>query len=454
MLLKLTPLIPEASGKIGGHSISSTRNGIMMKTIVQPRKRATNKQSAQRSITADITNKWQFLTPTQKASFNAAAPNYSYLDNLGNLKTRNGFQTFCFLNQNRRILSGSLLKTAPIFTPIVKPTISIISTTHDALIINGSNLEANYIYVVYAMVHYSFGASTFEQTPLDIAHLTKTQLENDVDLTPYIRATYAAQLRPFRVTFQVVAIDTVSGNRDLAPVTLTASIQGATALYDVLSYYPFDTDANDYFGINNGVPFGMVFGPGGYISGMATFAGLLTSYINLGNGPTLQFSTVSEAFPFSVIFWVKTNIANNYTLFLKGNRSISPTLTAYACSPSFGTVRAQVNDTNDSNRVETRHPTMPPLDTWTNICVTYNGKGKLLTYINGVTLGPVFTTGSFVHLTPNGFDLLLGIGGSIFPAPFNGNISELAILNQHLSVEEINHIIAQNMAGIKIIDIY
>lgn len=226
MKMKLSPLIPAASGKIGGHSISNTRNGIVMKTIKQPRRQASHLQSVQRFVTADITNKWQFLTPGQQAAWNHTASNYPYINNLGEPATRNGFQTFCFLNQNRHILELPILEDPPIYEPIVKPLVFLDPIPHDKYIINGTNLKSHYIYVVYLQIHYSYGASTFEQTPLDIVHLTAQQLANGFDLIPSIRNTYATGLRAFRGTAQIVAIDTLTGNRDLNPPFLVHSIAG------------------------------------------------------------------------------------------------------------------------------------------------------------------------------------------------------------------------------------
>lgn len=317
MKMKLSPLIPAASGKIGGHSISNTRNGIVMKTIKQPRRQASHLQSVQRFVTADITNKWQFLTPGQHAAWNHTASNYPYINNLGEPATRNGFQTFCFLNQNRRILDLDLLQDPPIFESIQKPFIFREPSADDFLILKGLNLKSRYLYAVYVQIHYSVGSSTHEQTPLIVAVLTDTQLTAGYDLVPAIKSTYATGTRIFRVNVETVAIDKTSGNRDMTPRNFAVTIPSLSLNFDILSYYPFTANADDHFNINNGTSQNVTFSSGGFVNGQAIFPDGYVNFINLGNDPSLNFVKDGVTGPYTIICWYKRTSNNSPYIFTK-----------------------------------------------------------------------------------------------------------------------------------------
>lgn len=453
MIIKLSPLIPKASGKIGGHSISSTRNGIVMKTIVQPRQRATNSQSKQRSITADITNKWQFLTPDQKLAWNLQAPNYNYLDNLGELATRNGFQTFCFLNQNRRILEQPLLHNPPVFETIVRPIITRDASAEDDLILKGTDLISHYLYAVFVQIHYTVGASNFEQTPLIVARLTAAQLTAGYSLVPDIKNTFATEQRIFRVNVQTVAISSISGNRDLSPSHLVVTIPSLSLGLKVLSYYNFNGNVDDHFNINNAVYVNGLYENNGIINTNIRFSTARDTYASLGDDNSLNFEEDGIVQPFSLCFW--------FIRYRRGPNFIFGKLNPTAANPGsmyqlyadgthfeFFIYGATMNDYLHYRGILTPENSGPYFFTF-----SYMPDKTVRLTANGNLFSLYATSGTYNGLVPGvtPFTLSRNIRSNTYSG--TGSWSELVFFNQLVSDETFELIKTANKNGLTILDI-
>lgn len=451
--MKLSPLIPAASGKIGGHSISNTRNGIVMKTIKQPRRKASRLQSVQRFVTADITNKWQFLTPGQHAAWNNTASNYPYINNLGEPATRNGFQTFCFLNQNRHILELPILEDPPVYEPILKPFIYRQPSDETDLVLKGSNLKNSYSYVVYVQIHYSVGANTFEQTPLIVAILTAAQLTDGYNLVPDIKNTYATATRVFRVSVQTIAIDTISGNRDLTPKNIIATIPSPALDIDILSYYPFETDAEDYFGVNDAVYTGTAFDLNGKVKGQAIFTGSIGSYISLGNNSSLNFPLPDKVGDFTILFWYRTTEQTTQPLFTKKYPNSVVPYRQYLGSTASDSDTFSVFETSVNRSKSVEKSKIFQSNKWIFYTAIFKSPKTPQLYINGVQWDSETGIGLFTNIRLETFPLEIGRLTSNPPQYFKGEISELVLINGAINVSVMHQIMAANENGLTILDI-
>jgi len=452
-LLKLGTGIDSLSGKIGGQSISITRNGISIKNIAQPRRQATNKQSIQRFSTASITNKWQKLTPGQRSAWNATASNYTYTDKFGNVATRNGFQVFCFLNQNRNILGLSKLLTAPVYTPIIKPTVTLATSTEREYNIEISEAQAGYEYVIYGQIHYSLGAETFTETPIEIGIVSSGLSTFTVNVAPLFEANYPVNGRSYSGVIQVVAIDTVSGNRDLNPVTIANQVIQPNLSFNILSYYSFAQNANDYFGVNNGVITNASVGTNGLVNGALTLTGGKNSWCSLGNDSSLNFTQGNMIKPFAIAYWIKVDnfvgaIAPFAKVFFNQSGPVYINSLATGNNSLF-----TLYDGDYINRLRVRGEGFQGINSWQFVCISYKSATEFSIVVNDTNNSVITSAGSFSLPTANASDFRIGHYLEASNIWWSGKMSELTMFNQSLSYNESQLIRQANLNGQTILDI-
>jgi len=90
--------VSNIKGSIAGNTYSGGANGAYIRNKAKPSKPNTQSQQAVRAIFNAIVTLWRALTDTQQSSWIAQAPNYTYIDNVGQTKQYTGFQLFVKLN--------------------------------------------------------------------------------------------------------------------------------------------------------------------------------------------------------------------------------------------------------------------------------------------------------------------------------------------------------------------
>lgn len=127
-------LIVEMRGKTGGAVYSKNKGGAYRKRRTVPSNPQTAAQIAVRSKISTLSQAWKSLTSEQQAAWQAATPQFQYINNLGQLQSYTAQALFMALNSSIRAAnpSASLLTSPPTPASITNVVPSAIAVTSDA----------------------------------------------------------------------------------------------------------------------------------------------------------------------------------------------------------------------------------------------------------------------------------------------------------------------------------
>ena len=135
-LIRLGGLVTDISGKIGGQTLGTSASGSYIKNSGTPRKSITNSQQSQMQLMGTTAQRWRSLTQAQRDAFNAASPDYPYLNRVGETKYYSGYAIFCQLANNSQ--------AADIYTvPVPLPKFSFTPLTNVEFLLSYPDLEVN-----------------------------------------------------------------------------------------------------------------------------------------------------------------------------------------------------------------------------------------------------------------------------------------------------------------------
>lgn len=454
-MAKIKPTVPGETlfGKVNGQSVQLTRDGSVIKNIGYPHLTATPKQSIQRQKFASLTNRYQFLSSANKSKWLTTSSNYTWIDSAGNVRTRNAVQTYNFCNQNLLLLDLPILEDPKPYADIIQAGITKEPSPGSKFIIKGANTKVEQNYLVYAMVHNSLGAISLQQRPLLVSNLTYDNLGSGVDIGPALKNTFPEVNFTVNVTVKVIAVNNINGNRDLVGETVYGTFSFSGLGLNILSYYPFNGNANDYFNNNNAVYTGTTFDNNGLINGQAIFNGSNTSYINLGNNASLDFEVGGVVQPFSVCLWVYATQTSLDFLFGKRGLGTNGTPASYQMVKRTSDLRAQSFGNSISEYYRTISSASFPLNQWVYVAFTYNADGTVTVYMNGVISSINSTSGGYTLMTAANVDMFIGRYQSNTSYNLVGQICELTFFYQALNSTEFNTIMNANLNGQTILDI-
>lgn len=440
-------------GKSGGQNISITRNGSVIRNTSQPPKTATVKQARQRFHTSYLANQYLLLDNIERSKWHTEKPNYQYINSAGLTVERTALGVFYFLNQNLIIIDNPMLKQPPIYEAVTPADITILASGQNALIIQDTNVNLNYTYVVYTEVHNSPGQASLTPEPLITQLLEPNELKLGIDILPEIVSTFNLVPGPYNITFQVIAIINNNGNRDLNPATYNANVNTKGLGLSILSYYPWSADANDYFGVNNPTYVGATRTNTGIVDGAMSFSGADASYLNLGNNGTFQFDVGGVVQPFAFCFWVNCPNTNNQFWAGIRQKQVKQTLAGYQMVMTSQHASAQAWDGAPANNIRYKDANSVITNNWVFCAYSYNIDGTIDSYYNSVQLVLDNLSGTYPPMTALNEDMVIG---RYFPnSSFNmfGLMSELTFFNQSLDFATFEIIKAANLSGQTILDI-
>ncbi|MFA5105953.1 MAG: LamG domain-containing protein [Candidatus Micrarchaeia archaeon] len=234
-----------------------------------------------------------------------------------------------------------------------------------------------------------------------------------------------------------------SGTRQAFPilVILLFSVSWAAYPSGLVSYWPFDSNANDALGMNNGTVVGATLAAsGGRVGGTYVFSGS-NNYILVPSSLSLNFGPGN----FSILAWAKAgNNTNRSTIIQKFFNPANAEYYGWYIDVlgSSGLVRAGANSGYAIWNLADS-PSSVNNNAWHLLALVWNGTGTQIA-VDGAFVTPfaTFKSGN-VTFTNTTNDLLIGKGWTGFDSPsvgmvdFNGSIDEVAIFNRTLSASEI-----------------
>lgn len=137
-LIKLGSVVTRISGKIGGQTFGESASGAYIKNSGTPRKSITLSQRSKMSAMATTAQQWRALTQAQRDTFNAASPDYPYLNRVGETKFYSGYAIFTKLRNNGLNVGFSGI-------PVPLPKVTFNPITGSQVFIAGGNIQGSII---------------------------------------------------------------------------------------------------------------------------------------------------------------------------------------------------------------------------------------------------------------------------------------------------------------------
>lgn len=453
--IKQNPLIPNLSGVIGGQSIARTQRTNYVRNITQTNTSPTVKQSKQRVTTAFISQSYKALSAANKLLWENASSSYLKENRKGEVKDRNGFETFSFLNQNNLLLGLSIAVQPPTFQAVFTPTVLIDSGTVNKLIINSAVTGYQQQYLIFANPYLGIGETMNFGKGLIVGKITQLQLEANIDILPFIKSTFGELNSTMTIGFYLSAIVNSNGNRDQFPnmyVTPVTSITDGLGL-DVFTYFPYTTNANDYFGNNNPDYNGASIGTSGIISGSVDITTTGTSYITLPSNNQLNFNTGSGTTPFTICMWVKSPALNGNVIIDKTQHSGPLRIAGYLLMGYAGKWNSNYGANNPTAWSPQVIGSTLVNNTQTFIAMGYLGLGKYFLIIDTTYYEESNLYVPNTGFTPDAIKFHIGKANWTGQRKFSGSISELTFINSAITTTQAETIRQANLNGQTIIDI-
>ena len=123
--IKFGALVVAGRGKIGGHVLSRNKGGAYIRTKVTPNNPSSTDQVTIRNNFTASSQAWKGLTAAQRLEWNNAVMNFVATDIFGDQKVLSGFQLYCRINNNLRLIGGTPITTPP--TPAAVPAFTSFS---------------------------------------------------------------------------------------------------------------------------------------------------------------------------------------------------------------------------------------------------------------------------------------------------------------------------------------
>lgn len=111
--IKFGMMMTDARGKLGGQVFSKNRGGAYIRTKVTPSNPRTLDQQSNRALLGSLSQGWSGLTDDQRATWNAAVPNWARTNIFGDSHNPSGKNLYVQLNKNILAAGGDLLDLAP-----------------------------------------------------------------------------------------------------------------------------------------------------------------------------------------------------------------------------------------------------------------------------------------------------------------------------------------------------
>jgi len=452
-LIKPTLAGSELFGQIGGQNISLTKNGSVIRNTTYSNNAGTTSQTKARLQMASIANKWQFLTPANKALWASTATNYQYKDSAGTTKTRNAYQTFCFCNRNLLEIGKTQLTTPASYVGVTVPIISNNSTNKKEFIIQNSAPDANAEYLIYAQVHNSVGAISFTPTFVKVATITNADFSAGYDVFDDIINNATVPNFECSVTLGIYAVNVNNGNRTTEVVTINQIINPFGLGLNILSYYQFINNGNDYFNINNATTATASFSQNGIIDYSSDYSGLPSTYLFVPNSSSFDFGGVGYSGPFTVCGWFNTNQIKIAILLQKVAQFGFPKGFSWELYLVGNGIRLVLYSGSFPNRA--RVDAVLPLSINTNyfFAFRYTSPNDVKLFLNTSSSTVLIPVGTYLGTAISNAGILFGRHFSVNPYAFNGKLSEVTIFNGALTDAEIESIRVANLNGQTILDI-
>lgn len=111
--IKFGMMMTDARGKLGGQVFSKNRGGAYIRTKVTPSNPRSLDQQSNRALLGSLSQGWSALTDEQRATWNAAVPNWARTNIFGDSHNPSGKNLYVQLNKNILAVGLTAIDVAP-----------------------------------------------------------------------------------------------------------------------------------------------------------------------------------------------------------------------------------------------------------------------------------------------------------------------------------------------------
>lgn len=129
----LSAVFSKARGSIGGTTFSQNANGAYTRAKSRPTNRNSFSQQAVRAIFTGLSSSWKALSDTDKQSYTDRAPEYPYINTLGETKQYTGSQLYKKLNGQLAQIGMTLMTNCLPAVVLVVPAFGGVETDTSAV---------------------------------------------------------------------------------------------------------------------------------------------------------------------------------------------------------------------------------------------------------------------------------------------------------------------------------
>jgi len=200
----------------------------------------------------------------------------------------------------------------------------------------------------------------------------------------------------------------------------------------LVAHYPFEGDASDIQGGNNGNPQGEVsFNTTGVLRKAASFDGV-DDYITIPNNPAFNGNE------FSVSVWIRPHSHDGVLEGVVAHGEADNDHSHYTLGVLNNKFYFGIEDSSDINYNATAGVNLVN-NRWTHVTGVRKSSGELEIYINGLLSGTIATPNPATIDVPLYIGALRNPGGG-FQWPFDGDVDELRIYNRALTSSDIQEL--------------
>lgn len=210
-LLKMGAIVTQVSGKVGGQTFGNGQAGQYLKNTGSYVNKLTPLRSVSNSKLASLANSWRSLSSSDKSSWAAAAPNFPYVNRLGETKQYSGYNLYMKFNGNRAIWGAAPVATAPVPFVFNEFAIDEFSIDNNSMYIALTFGYVGYTYVLFASNPSSAGSSFNEKGLRFMQAVDGIGDGVEFDFEPEYQALFGQQQVGTRIFFRIYQYETATG---------------------------------------------------------------------------------------------------------------------------------------------------------------------------------------------------------------------------------------------------
>lgn len=215
MLARLSGLLSDVNGKLGGSCFARNHYGLYMKNWQVPYNPQTDHQTTVRDNFKAVCHLWQTITDLQRIGWNALGAGLKRQNKLGEDYTPSGFEVFMSCNQNRFMIGEASLQDAPAIPLIPQCTFSSYMydppTGNVSGTLAGGSINSNIYYLVYMTKRFSPGRYYMKFNFVNFGFLDDSTFNWQITFAAYLTRWGVGIIPGYKYFFKFIPIHKPSG---------------------------------------------------------------------------------------------------------------------------------------------------------------------------------------------------------------------------------------------------